>query len=106
MNLVCSGEGMLEKQFRMSCVGCDLLVCYRSAEDLDLAPFIYVVDGALSSVAAETNPQVLIVARYKILFPYLPLFGCFMQSTLCPQWKRQNILEFVSFILLLLYLCY
>ncbi|XP_039133024.1 UPF0235 protein At5g63440 isoform X2 [Dioscorea cayenensis subsp. rotundata] len=51
------GEGMLEKQFRMSCVGCDLLVCYRSAEDLDLAPFIYVVDGALSSVAAETNPQ-------------------------------------------------
>ncbi|GJN25069.1 hypothetical protein PR202_gb12853 [Eleusine coracana subsp. coracana] len=26
-------------------------------EDLELAPFIYVVDGALSSVAAETNPH-------------------------------------------------
>ncbi|KAL6871581.1 hypothetical protein ACP4OV_014410 [Aristida adscensionis] len=51
------GEGKLEKQFRMSCVGCDLFVCYRSEEDLDLAPFIYVVDGALSSVAAETNPH-------------------------------------------------
>ncbi|GJN07708.1 hypothetical protein PR202_ga25562 [Eleusine coracana subsp. coracana] len=51
------GEGKLEKQFRMSCVGCDLFVCYRSEEDLELAPFIYVVDGALSSVAAETNPH-------------------------------------------------
>ncbi|KAL6639099.1 hypothetical protein ACP70R_022829 [Stipagrostis hirtigluma subsp. patula] len=53
------GEGKLEKQFRMSCVGCDLFVCYRSEEDLELAPFVYVVDGALSSVAAETNPHVL-----------------------------------------------
>ncbi|KAK1594268.1 hypothetical protein QYE76_017639 [Lolium multiflorum] len=51
------GEGKLEKQFRMTCVGCDLFVCYRSGEDLELAPFIYVVDGALSSVAAETNPH-------------------------------------------------
>ncbi|CAN6223012.1 unnamed protein product, partial [Urochloa humidicola] len=51
------GEGKLEKQFRMSCVGCDLFVCYRSEEDLEHAPFIYVVDGALSSVAAETNPH-------------------------------------------------
>ncbi|KAJ6824847.1 UPF0235 proteinisoform X1 [Iris pallida] len=51
------GEGKLEKQFRMTCMGCELFVCYRSEEDLELAPFIYVVDGALSSVAAETNPQ-------------------------------------------------
>ncbi|KAE8770063.1 UPF0235 protein [Hordeum vulgare] len=51
------GEGKLEKQFRMTCVGCDLFVCYRSEEDLELAPYIYVVDGALSSVAAETNPH-------------------------------------------------
>ncbi|PKU79457.1 hypothetical protein MA16_Dca000802 [Dendrobium catenatum] len=51
------GEGKLEKQFRMSCVGCELLVCYRSEEDLELASLIYIVDGALSSVAAETNPQ-------------------------------------------------
>lgn len=53
-----SGEGKLEKQFRMACMGCELFVCYRSEEDLASAPFIYVVDGALSSVAAETNPQV------------------------------------------------
>lgn len=57
-SLLYSGEGKLEKQFRMSCMGCELFVCYRSEEDLENAPFIYVVDGALSSVAAETNPQV------------------------------------------------
>lgn len=53
-----SGEGKLEKQFRMNCMGCELFVCYRSEEDLETATFIYVVDGALSTVAAETNPQV------------------------------------------------
>lgn len=52
------GEGKLEKQFRMNCIGCGLFVCYRSEESLELASFIYVVDGALSTVAAETNPQV------------------------------------------------
>ncbi|RVW52607.1 UPF0235 protein [Vitis vinifera] len=52
-----SGEGKLEKQFRMNCMGCGLFVCYRSEEDLESATFIYVVDGALSTVAAETNPQ-------------------------------------------------
>ncbi|KAF3965318.1 hypothetical protein CMV_010484 [Castanea mollissima] len=52
------GEGKLEKQFRMNCMGCGLFVCYRSEEDLEVASFIYVVDGALSTVAAETNPQV------------------------------------------------
>ncbi|KAF5757905.1 putative YggU-like superfamily protein [Helianthus annuus] len=51
------GEGKLEKQFRMNCMGCGLFVCYRSEEDLESASFIYVVDGALSTVAAETNPQ-------------------------------------------------
>lgn len=52
------GEGKLEKQFRMNCMGCGLFVCYRSEEDLEAASFIYVVDGSLSTVAAETNPQV------------------------------------------------
>lgn len=52
------GEGKLEKQFRMNCIGCGLFVCYRSEETLEVASFIYVVDGALSTVAAETNPQV------------------------------------------------
>ncbi|XP_043806429.1 UPF0235 protein At5g63440 isoform X2 [Manihot esculenta] len=51
------GEGKLEKQFRMNCMGCSLFVCYRAEEDLETASFIYVVDGALSTVAAETNPQ-------------------------------------------------
>ena len=55
----CSGEGKLEKQFRMNCIGCGLFVIYRSEEDLDSASFIYVVDGALSTIAAETNRQVL-----------------------------------------------
>ncbi|XP_065876693.1 uncharacterized protein [Euphorbia lathyris] len=50
------GEGKLEKQFRMNCMGCGLFVCYR-AEDLEFTSFIYVIDGALSTVAAETNPQ-------------------------------------------------
>ncbi|KAH7442119.1 hypothetical protein KP509_03G071900 [Ceratopteris richardii] len=51
------GEGKVERQFRLKCTGCELFVCYYSEEDLDMAPFLYVVDGALSSVAAETNPQ-------------------------------------------------
>nr|GEU54490.1 hypothetical protein [Tanacetum cinerariifolium] len=51
------GEGKSEKQFRMNCIGCGLFVIYRSEEDLDSASFIYVVDGALSTIAAETNPQ-------------------------------------------------
>ncbi|KAL9660133.1 hypothetical protein QQ045_024944 [Rhodiola kirilowii] len=54
---VIRGEGKLEKQFRMNCLGCGLLVCYRSEEDLETATFIYIVDGALSTIAAETNPQ-------------------------------------------------
>lgn len=48
----------MEKQFRMNCIGCGLFVCYRAEEDLEAASFIYAVDGALSTVAAETNPQV------------------------------------------------
>ncbi|KAJ4835211.1 hypothetical protein Tsubulata_021037 [Turnera subulata] len=51
------GEGKLEKQFRMNCIGCGLFVCYRAEEDPEFATLIYVVDGALSTVAAETNPQ-------------------------------------------------
>ncbi|KAH7549733.1 hypothetical protein JRO89_XS13G0074000 [Xanthoceras sorbifolium] len=51
------GEGKMEKQFRMNCIGCGLFVCYRSEEELEATSFIYVVDGALSTVAAETNPQ-------------------------------------------------
>ncbi|CAA6667890.1 unnamed protein product [Spirodela intermedia] len=47
----------LERQFRMKCVGWRAFVCYRSEEDPEAAPFIYVIDGALSSIAAETNPQ-------------------------------------------------
>uniref|UniRef100_U5FXP1 STEEP1 domain-containing protein n=1 Tax=Populus trichocarpa TaxID=3694 RepID=U5FXP1_POPTR len=54
------GEGKLEKQFRMNCMGCGLFVCYRAEEDLEFASFIYVIDGALSTIAAETNPQVAI----------------------------------------------
>lgn len=42
----------------MNCIGCGLFVCYRAEEDLETASFIYIVDGALSTVAAETNPQV------------------------------------------------
>lgn len=45
----------------MNCMGCGLFVCYRAEEDLGFASFIYVVDGALSTVAAETNPQVQII---------------------------------------------
>lgn len=51
------GEGKLEKQFRMNCMGCELFVCYRSEEELESTSLIYVVDGAVSTVAAETNPQ-------------------------------------------------
>ncbi|KAK3043275.1 hypothetical protein RJ639_002518, partial [Escallonia herrerae] len=51
------GEGKLEKQFRMNCMNCGLLVCYRADEDLESASYIYVIDGALSAIAAETHPQ-------------------------------------------------
>lgn len=56
-HLLKRGEGMVERQFRMKCTGCELFVCYRSEEDLETAPLLYITDGALSSVAAETNPQ-------------------------------------------------
>lgn len=49
----------MEKQFRMNCVSCGLFVCYRAEEDPESASYIYVIDGALSSIAAETNPQVM-----------------------------------------------
>uniref|UniRef100_A0A0D3BFF6 Myb-like domain-containing protein n=3 Tax=Brassica oleracea var. oleracea TaxID=109376 RepID=A0A0D3BFF6_BRAOL len=51
------GEVKLERQFRMNCIGCELFVCYRAEESLETAAFVYIVDGALSAVAAETNPQ-------------------------------------------------
>jgi len=57
----------------MNCMGCGLFVCYRSEEDLEFASFIYVVDGALSTVAAETNPQVRIgynsIHHYSLRWP-------------------------------------
>jgi len=59
---VTSGEGKMERQFRMNCIGCELFVCYRAEENLETASFIYIVDGALSAVAAETNPQVQLVS--------------------------------------------
>lgn len=45
----------------MNCIGCELFVCYRAEESLETASFVYIVDGALSAVAAETNPQVTTV---------------------------------------------
>eukprot|EP00850_Spirogloea_muscicola_P007812 SM000040S14824 [mRNA] locus=s40:530920:533193:- [translate_table: standard] len=51
------GDDKFERQYRMKCAGCDLLVCYRSEESMDNAKLIYVTQGSLSSVAAETNPQ-------------------------------------------------
>ncbi|KAF3503195.1 hypothetical protein F2Q69_00040100, partial [Brassica cretica] len=51
------GEGEMERQFRMNCIGCELFVCYRAEESLETASSVYIVDGALSAVAAETNPQ-------------------------------------------------
>jgi hypothetical protein len=51
------GQGRVEKQFRMNCIGCGLFVCYRSQPEFDSSSFIYVLDAALSTVAAETNPQ-------------------------------------------------
>lgn len=47
----------------MNCIGCELFVCYRADESLETAAFVYIVDGALSAVAAETNPQVLLVSN-------------------------------------------
>ena len=58
------GEGKLEKQFRMNCMGCGLFVCYRADQDFDSSSLIYVLDGALSTVAAETNPQVHLLLFY------------------------------------------
>lgn len=46
----------------MNCIGCELFVCYRAEENLETASFVYIVDGALSAVAAETNPQVQLVS--------------------------------------------
>lgn len=67
----------------MNCLGCELFVCYRSEEDLENAPYVYVVDGALSSVAAETNPQVqnilssnnVVLYHFMLLPLLLPLYS-------------------------------
>lgn len=73
----------MEKQFRMICVGCELFVCYRSEEDLELAPFVYIVDGALSSVVAETNPQVLrIWTRHNFFILFWRFGPCFLMITI------------------------
>eukprot|EP00245_Coleochaete_scutata_P011005 TRINITY_DN3993_c0_g2_i1.p1 TRINITY_DN3993_c0_g2~~TRINITY_DN3993_c0_g2_i1.p1 ORF type:complete len:233 (+),score=40.70 TRINITY_DN3993_c0_g2_i1:190-888(+) len=55
--LIKRGEGKVERQFRMQCAGCELFVCYRSEEILETTKIIYICDGALSSLAAETHPQ-------------------------------------------------
>ncbi|GBG61510.1 hypothetical protein CBR_g21852 [Chara braunii] len=51
------GESKVERQYRMKCAGCELFVCYRAEENLEAAKYVYVAEGALSTVAAETNPQ-------------------------------------------------
>lgn len=56
-HLLNRGEGKVERQFRMLCGGCQLFVAYRSEESPESAKILYVAPGALSSVAAETNPQ-------------------------------------------------
>lgn len=55
--LIRRGEGKVERQFRMLCAGCDLVVCYRSVENQDAAPFFYLPEGSLTAVTAETNPR-------------------------------------------------
>lgn len=52
------GEGRVERQFRMSCPGCELLVCYRAEEDPATAKYLYILDKALNQGAAEANPKV------------------------------------------------
>jgi hypothetical protein len=83
VHLVCRGEGKVEKQFRMNCGGCGLFVCYRSEEDLQEAPYLYVTDGALSSVAAETNPQV----SHKFVFLDTSTESC-LYDTVCWQFEE------------------
>ncbi|GAQ93507.1 hypothetical protein KFL_015910010 [Klebsormidium nitens] len=51
------GESMVERQFRMSCPGCELLVCYRAEEDPATAKYLYILDKALNQGAAEANPK-------------------------------------------------
>lgn len=63
----------MEKQYRMNCLGCELFVCYRAEEDLESSSFIYVVDGALSTIAAETNPQVTNISMSIIILDSLLL---------------------------------
>ena len=50
----------------MNCLGCGLFVCYRSEEELEHASFIYIINDALSTVAAETNPQVMMFILRKL----------------------------------------
>lgn len=80
----CRGEGKVEKQYRMKCGGCGLFVLYRSEEDLEAAPYLYVTEGALSSVAAETNPQV----TYKCRCLYNFLYGSFLCDV---EAKQQHV---------------
>ncbi|KAG6421303.1 hypothetical protein SASPL_117853 [Salvia splendens] len=73
------GEGKVERQYRMNCVGCELFVCYRAEEDLESASYIYVVDGALSTIAAETNPQARRIEFIKLSYSDAPVPPCISQ---------------------------
>ncbi|KAL3688753.1 hypothetical protein R1sor_015062 [Riccia sorocarpa] len=50
------GEGKVEKQFRSNCAGWGLFVCYRAEEDL--AAYLYVADGALSSLLLKPTHRI------------------------------------------------
>lgn len=41
----------------MNCLNCELFVCYRSDQDMESAKFIYFLEGALSTMASEANPE-------------------------------------------------
>ncbi|GJP53712.1 hypothetical protein CLOM_g12862 [Closterium sp. NIES-68] len=51
------GEGKVERQYRMGCGECGVMVAYRSEESMEGAKFVYIPSDALTAAAADTKPQ-------------------------------------------------
>ncbi|CAI7847715.1 unnamed protein product [Closterium sp. NIES-54] len=51
------GEGKVERQYRMGCGECGVMVAYRSEESMEGAKFVYIPADALTDATADTKPK-------------------------------------------------
>ncbi|CAI5985771.1 unnamed protein product, partial [Closterium sp. NIES-65] len=51
------GEGKVERQYRMGCGECGVMVAYRSEESMESTKFVYIPADALTDATADTKPK-------------------------------------------------